>query len=156
MKHILSFRHPGIVVSNMEKSKKFYCDYLEHQVIVDFIEKGDYFNKLIGLKDLKARVLKVNSPDGIFLELLEFIDIKVPKRKTDSFIGSIGCNHICFNVNDIEGLYKKLSKNDVEFISPPLASDFDPVKTCFCYDPDRNLIQFVEIKDREKMREGLK
>ena len=41
-----SFRHPGIVVKDMESAIRFYCDYLGHKVIVDFIEKGDYFNKL--------------------------------------------------------------------------------------------------------------
>ena len=29
-------------------------------------------------------------------------------------------------------------------------SDFDPVSTCFCYDPDYNLVQFVEGKQVTK------
>ena len=52
--------------------------------------------------------------------------------------------HLCFTVKKIDNLYKKLKRNKVKFLSPPLKSDFDPVKTCFCYDPDFNLVQFVE------------
>jgi hypothetical protein len=122
---ISSFRHVGVVVKDMESAMRFYCDYLEHEVIVDFIEKGDYFNRLIGLVETEARVVKVHSPDGIYLELIEFLNHPVVDR-------------------------------GVEFISPPLASDFDPVKTCFCYDPDRTLVQFVEVTDPDLIRDGLK
>jgi len=37
-----------------------------------------------------------------------------------------------------------------------LASDFDPVKSCFCYDPGRTLVQFVEVTDPDLIRDGLK
>ena len=36
------------------------------------------------------------------------------------------------------------------FLSPPLQSDFDDVITCFCYDPDFNLVQFVEGRQIRK------
>jgi catechol 2,3-dioxygenase-like lactoylglutathione lyase family enzyme len=152
---IESFRHPGIVVKDMEAAIRFYCDYLGHEVIVDFIEKGNYFNKLIGLKDTEARVVKVNSPDGIYLELIEFINYPVTESLESSF-ASIGINHICYTVKGIDSLYKRLIDFGVEFISPPLASDFDPVKTCFCYGPDRVLVQFVEVTDLDSIRDGLK
>jgi len=56
----------------------------------------------------------------------------------------LGIIHMCFTVPNIEKLYKRLKKNNVKFFSPPLKSPFDPVSTCFCYDPDFNLVQFVE------------
>ena len=152
---ISSFRHVGVVVKDMESAMRFYCDYLEHEVIVDFIEKGDYFNRLIGLVETEARVVKVHSPDGIYLELIEFLNHPVVDRQQDS-LASIGCNHFCFTVTEIDDLYEKLVDRGVEFISPPLASDFDPVKTCFCYDPDRTLVQFVEVTDPDLIRDGLK
>ena len=39
---------------------------------------------------------------------------------------------------------QSLKRNKVKFFSPPLASDYDNVKTCFCYDPDFNLVQLVQ------------
>ena len=55
--------------------------------------------------------------------------------------------HICFTVKNIETIFKKLRKEKIKFISKPLHSDFDPVKTCFFYDPEDNLIQLVEGKN---------
>ena len=52
--------------------------------------------------------------------------------------------HICFTVKNIEKFFNKLKKNNIKFISPPLKSDFDPVKTCFFFDPDNNYVQIVE------------
>ena len=49
-----------------------------------------------------------------------------------------------------------IKKNGVKFLSQPLKSAFDPVKTCFCYDPDNTIIQFVEITDSSLIRDGLK
>jgi len=152
---ISSYRHVGIVVKSMELAMRFYCDYLEHKVIVDFIEKGSYFNRLIGLEEAEARVVKAHSPDGRYLELIEFLNYPVGNGHQDSF-ASIGCNHICFTVTNIDDLYAKLVDRGVDFISPPLASDFDPVKTCFCYDPDRTLVQFVEVTDSKSILDGLK
>jgi hypothetical protein len=41
-----------------------------------------------------------------------------------------------------------MTARGVKFVTPPLQSDFDPVKTCFCYDPDNTLVQFVQILDK--------
>ena len=61
-----------------------------------------------------------------------------------------------YTVNKIDNLYKKLKKNGVKFFSKPLNSIYDPVKTCFCYDPDYNLIQFVEGNQIKKKKNRTK
>ena len=71
--------------------------------------------------------------------------IKKPKRYYP-----IGTIHMCFTVKNINHIYKKLKRNKIKFFSPPLSSDYDNVKTCFCYDPDFNLVQFVEGKQIRK------
>ncbi len=153
-KMILAFRHMGVVVTSMERAIEFYCDLLEHKIIVDFIEKGEYFNNLIGMKGAEARVVKASSPDGSYIELIEFSDYTDNTFNKQKF-STIGCNHICFTVERIFELYDRLVESGVEFISPPLESDFDPVLTCFCYDPDGTLVQFVEITDHNLITKGL-
>ena len=44
---IIRYRHTGIVVRNIQKSRRFYCDLLNLKIIQNFIEEGEYFNKLI-------------------------------------------------------------------------------------------------------------
>ena len=119
----------------MERSINFYCNLLGHKIIIDFIEKGDYFSKLVGL-----------------IQFLTHPSIE-PKGNEYNIRGRV---HICYTVEDIDQIYERLSSNNVEFISPPLESPFDPVKTCFCYDPDNTIIQFVEITDSSLIRDGLK
>jgi|TARA_Y100000310_G_scaffold342113_1_gene443842 catechol 2,3-dioxygenase-like lactoylglutathione lyase family enzyme len=141
---IKKYRHTGLIVNNLSKSRKFYCDLLNLKIIQNFIEEGDYFNKLIKEKKLKAKVIKAISPDHVYVELIEFINAKKNKIQKPKRFYNVGAMHLCFTVKKIDNLYKKLKRNKVKFLSPPLKSDFDPVKTCFCYDPDFNLVQFVE------------
>ena len=143
---ITNYRHTGIVVSNISKSKRFYCKLLNYKIIQNLVEEGDYFNKLINEKNLVAKVIKARLPDNVDIELLEFKNLKKKKIKKPRKYNPVGTMHLCFTVKNIDGLYKKLKKNKVKFFSPPLKSDYDDVKTCFCYDPDYNLVQFVEGK----------
>ena len=147
---IKQYRHTGIVVNNINTARKFYCKLLNLKILQDFIEEGNYFNKLINEKKLRAKVIKAKSADNVVLELVEFINAKKKKIKKPRRYYPVGTMHMCFTVSNIDGIYKKLKKNKVRFFSPPLKSDFDDVKTCFCYDPDYNLVQFVEGKQIKK------
>lgn len=147
---ITSYRHTGLVVKNLERSRKFYCGLLNFKVIQSIIEEGNYFNKLINEKNLRAKVIKAKLPDNVVLELLEFINAKKKTINKPRRYSPVGTIHMCFTVRNINFIYKKLKRNKVKFFSPPLASDYDNVKTCFCYDPDFNLVQFVEGKQIRK------
>ena len=147
---ITNYRHTGLVVENLKKSKEFYCGLLNFRVIQNIIEEGDYFNKLINEKNLRAKVIKARLPDNVVLELLEFINVKKKTIKKPKRYYPIGTIHMCFTVKNINHIYKKLKRNKIKFFSPPLSSDYDNVKTCFCYDPDFNLVQFVEGKQIRK------
>ena len=147
---ITNYRHTGLVVKNLQRSIKFYCQLLNFKVIQNIIEEGEYFNKLINEKKLRAKVIKARLQDNVVLELLEFINAKKKSIKKPRRYYPVGTIHMCFTVKNIEQVYKKLKRNKVKFLSPPLASDYDNIKTCFCYDPDFNLVQFVEGKQIRK------
>ena len=152
---ISKYRHIGIIVSDMEHSIDFYCNLLGHKIIIDFIEKGNYFSQIIGLENSEARVVKASAPDGIYVELIQFLTHTSIEPINNEF-NIKGRTHICYTVKDIQKIYDHLISNNVKFLSKPLESPFDPVKTCFCYDPDNTLIQFVEIIDSSSIRDGLK
>ena len=152
---ISKYQHVGIVVTNLDDAINFYCDLLGLKIIIDFIEKGDYFSKLVGLNNCEARVVKVKASDGSVFELIQFLTYESIKPSSTAF-NVKGCNHICFTIDDCKKIYDKLISNGIKFLSEPLKSIFDPVITCFCYGPDDTLVQFVEITDPEKIMEGLK
>lgn len=141
---ISSYRHTGIVVKNLKKSEIFYCKLLNLKKVSKIIEGGSYLNKLIGGKNFKIRVLKVKSKDNVIIEIIQFINLKMNKQNKPTTMNNLGTMHMCFTVKNIMSLYKKLKKNKIFFFSPPLKSPYDPVITCFCYDPDFNLVQFVQ------------
>jgi catechol 2,3-dioxygenase-like lactoylglutathione lyase family enzyme len=62
-----------------------------------------------------------------------------PKR-----IPKKGFNHISFTVKGLDFEYRRLSKLGAKFISVPLKSPVTNTKLCFGYDPDGNLIEFIE------------
>ncbi len=141
---IKSYRHSGIIVTDIKKSEKFYNKLLKLKKVSRMIESGEYLNSLNGTKNLKVDVLKVKSEDNVIVEIAKYLNVKNKKRKKPKSMVELGTTHMCFTVTNIKELYKRLKKNKVEFFSPPLTSPYDPVTTCFCYDPDYNLIQFVE------------
>ena len=147
---ITNYRHTGLVVKNLKRSKKFYCKLLNFKIIQNIIEEGNYFNQLINEKNLRAKVIKARLPDNVVLELLEFINAKKTTIKKPRRYYPVGTIHMCFTVTNINRIYSKLKRNKIKFFSPPLSSDYDNVKTCFCYDPDFNLVQFVEGRQIRK------
>ena len=141
---ITKTRHVGIIVGDLKISTKFYTKFLGLKLKKKLIEKGEYFNKLIGDKRRVAKVVKIDLPDKTYIELIEFTDPKkIRKNKIEKF-DKIKQMHICFTVKKIDFYFKRLKKLKVRFVSPPLKSDFDPVKTCFFFDPDFNYVQLVE------------
>jgi hypothetical protein len=76
-----AYRHTGIVVNSIVKSKKFYCGLLKLKIMQEFIEHGNYFNQLIKSKNLEAKVLKAASEDNVYVELIEFSGEKKKKFK---------------------------------------------------------------------------
>ncbi|MDC0393495.1 VOC family protein [Candidatus Pelagibacter sp.] len=147
---INNFRHSGIVVSNLKVSENFYCKLLNFKILQRLVEKGPYLNKLINDKNKVIKVIKAALPDKTVLEIVEFQGVKRKKILKPRKYSPVGTIHLCYTVKKIDILYKRLKKNKVKFLSKPLSSIYDPVKTCFCYDPDYNLIQFVEEKQIRK------
>ncbi|GAG92784.1 unnamed protein product, partial [marine sediment metagenome] len=65
-----NIRHFGIVVSDIEKSLKFYRDLLGFQIKTDVLEKGSFIDAILGLEDIKVRTIKMSADDGNLVELL--------------------------------------------------------------------------------------
>lgn len=152
---ISKHRHVGIGVSDMEASLRFYCGLLGHKVVCNIIEEGKYFSDLVGIPDCKVRAAKISAPDGSVIELIQFLSVEMHKPAKIAY-NYRGTNHIAFTVDDIDTVHARLRSAGIRFVSPPLASPYDPVKTCFCFDPDGTYVQFVEITDKRSIRPGLR
>jgi glyoxylase I family protein len=144
---VKNIRHCGIVVSNMEKSVRFYCGLLGLKIVKDYTEKGTYIDTVLGMQNVDLRMVKCVSEDGGMVELLEYLP---QKKKGGSDTGeirlnNIGGTHVAFTVENIDGEYARISKAGIKFVSKPVISPDSYAKVAFCRDPDGFFIELVQV-----------
>ena len=74
---IKKVRHTGIVVSDLKKMSKFY----ESLGFVEFsseIETGHFIDSVVNIANVKVEWIKMKSPDGFLLELLQYHSHPMP------------------------------------------------------------------------------
>tara|TARA_R110002110_G_scaffold355703_1_gene565337 strand:+ start:407 stop:838 length:432 start_codon:yes stop_codon:yes gene_type:complete len=138
-----TLRHVGITVTNIEKSLKFYKDLLGFEVVSDEWEHGDYIDNFSSLKGIMTRIVKMRDSNGGMVELLCY---KSHPREADLNykIIEIGCSHVAFTVDDVDGIYEKLKEEDIHFECLPQLGPGAFAKVAFCRDPSGVLVELVE------------
>ena len=139
----LNIRHTGIVVTDLEKSKKFYCDLLGFKVQKEVDESGSYIDNFLALENVLVTTSKMILDNDQMIELLHYKSHPKTHNKY-SKINEIGCSHIALTVNNLDDLYKKLLENNIYFNSPPQYSPDGKAKVTFCKDPDGSFVELVE------------
>tara|TARA_B100000925_G_C21884703_1_gene420075 strand:- start:318 stop:746 length:429 start_codon:yes stop_codon:yes gene_type:complete len=139
---MISLRHVGLIVSNIENSLQIYRDILEFIPKIDQIEKGGFYEHLTGIQDGVARTCKCYAKDGSCIELIEYQSHKPEKRNKNLLTD--GFNHIAINIDNIDEKYRQLKKINIEFINEPKINNEKTAKVAFCYDFESNLLELVE------------
>lgn len=139
-----TFRHIGIVVDDLKKTIYFYRDLMGLKIESDKIEKGEFIGRILGVKGIKARVIKLSGIKGGLVELLYFSRQQRKKIK-NSRIDRFGYTHFAVTVGNIDKEYIRLKKKRVSFISAPGINPAKTAKVAFCRDYDGNLIELVEV-----------
>ena len=99
---MISLRHVGLIVKDIEQSYKLYRDLLGFIPEIDHVEEGFFYEHLTGIKDGKARTSKCYAGDGSCIELIEYISHD-PESRIKGLL-SEGFNHIALNVENIDSL----------------------------------------------------
>ena len=140
---IKDVRHIGIVVTDMEKSLKFYRDLLGLKIKSLVDEEGQFLDNILAHENVKNKVAKLYAKNGN--ALVELIDSKSYGNKKDRDFFTIGASHFAFTVDNLEKTYDYLVKNGVKFTAPPQQTSDGFAKITFCEDPDGTLIELVEV-----------
>lgn len=138
---VKELRHACVMVRNLKRAIRFYRDMLGLDVVKTITIEGRHPEKILGVKGIKLTYVKFrtkNQPKNK-PAIFELHYWKRPRPPPQKWLG-----HISFTVDNIDREYKRLKKVGVRFISKPLRSPVSGHKICFCYDPDRNLIEFAE------------
>jgi catechol 2,3-dioxygenase-like lactoylglutathione lyase family enzyme len=75
-----------------------------------------------------------------------------PKAETRRPACDAGIRHLAFDVLDIHSEYERLSAAGVDFISPPQHIAPGRCTSCYCYDPDGNIVELQEIHPESPIR----
>ena len=136
-------RHIGIVVTDMEKSLKFYRGLLGLKIKSLVDEEGKFLDNMLAHENVKNKVAKLYAKNGNVL--VELINSKSYGNKKDRDFFTIGASHFAFTVDDLEKTYDYLVKNGVKFTAPPQQTPDGFAKVTFCEDPDGTPIELVEV-----------
>lgn len=137
-------RHVGIVVRDSERSLAFYRDLLELRVEIDQVESGEFIETILAFPGVRVRTTKLSAPEGpTLIELLEFEDA-VGENAGGANLKRVGPTHAALTVANLEGLYERLTRQGVEFLSPPRVSADGLARVAFCADPDGTMLELVE------------
>ena len=141
---IKNIRHTGIVVSDMEKSLKFYRDIMGLKPVIDITEKGNYIDTISNLKGVRVRIVKLVAEDGGMIELLHYTSHPQPKHGKNKLC-ELGPTHVAFTVENVEDVYADWCAKGVRCNSKPIVSPDGKAKLFFCQDPDNTFLEIVQV-----------
>ena len=127
----------GIIVNDLELSTSWYTETFNVDVYEKFsYPKDDVRVHLLKNDELEFELVERKTSFSIF-ELLPNYDNR--ERPVEGFYKA------SFEVENIQVLYDKLLQEEAEIYFPLTTDDELGIKTFIIKDPDKNLLQFVEI-----------
>jgi len=151
---ISAIDHMNIVVSDLERSVKFYTEVLGFEKVNSVHLEGDWIDSIVGLKGVVADLVIIAAPEGeLKIELFYFKSPIGESIRSNTLANTIGLRHFALRVDDIQASYNKLKDAGVKIVSEPatvpqnVAPQSNVRKTMYYFqDPDGVLIEIAEIK----------
>ena len=137
---ILSFSHPGVCVSDLEASTRFYCDVLGFTELfsVDFTQ-----DELAATMErpgaFTSRMLR---RDDLRLELLHWHDGSAAGSGRAP-MNRLGLTHLCFRVDDVEAHWEAARAAGGQVHPETLSELPGPVRTVYLTDPDGVRVELI-------------
>ena len=131
----MSLHHVGLVVTDLERSARWYADVLG-------LERGFDF----AMPHVSVRGCFVGRADGVRLELFERAGSApaAPRPDPIAALEHRGYGHICLATPDLDADFARMVEAGATVIWDPRPSPQPGVRMAFIADPDGNLIELVE------------
>jgi len=144
---LVQVNHTGFTVANMERALTFYRDWLGMVVVAQQEGQRPYLADITGFQDvyLKTAFLKVAPESEHTLELLEYRSH--PADLLPEETNRPGNAHLCFNVTDIQAMYRALNDRGVKFVNPPVevtSGVNQGAIGCYLRDFDNHTIELIQ------------
>ncbi len=133
-----------IVVDDLEAAKAFFVE-LGMQLEGETTVEGPWVNSVVGLKDVRADITMMRTPDGHGrVELTTFhTPAAVSTEPKSAPANALGIRRIMFAVDDIEDVLARLRAHGAELVGD-VAQYEDMYRLCFIRGPEGIIIGLAE------------
>jgi catechol 2,3-dioxygenase-like lactoylglutathione lyase family enzyme len=145
---ITGFHHVNVTVGDMDRSIAFYRDLIGCELLPGGgIREGREISEGVGIPNVRLKNYKLRAPGSdVIVELIEYVSTKGRSLRPHS-VADFHIGHMCFTVDELDAVYRALTEKGVEFVSHPVVVEQTGAKFNYAYDPDGNLIEFVEVPE---------
>jgi catechol 2,3-dioxygenase-like lactoylglutathione lyase family enzyme len=145
---IKNIRHAAIVVSDLDKSRRFYETFFGFTLVKEDIETGPFIEKVVGLSGVRLHWVKLRMPNGVLLELLKYLSPELPlsanEKRKKQVSNMLGHSHLAFTVDNMDRFIETLEINGGAAVNLPEINLEKSAKVCYIYDPEGNILEIVE------------
>jgi catechol 2,3-dioxygenase-like lactoylglutathione lyase family enzyme len=139
-----------ITVSDMDRSVDFYSRVLTFEKTSDVELAGDDVEHFFGVFGSRVRIVRMQL-GGESIELAQFIAPRGRAIPVDSRSNDVWFQHIAVIVSDMDGAYRSLRQNKVEFASsgPQRLPDWNKsaagIQAFYFRDPDEHPLEILQF-----------
>lgn len=142
---ITGMHHTGIVVEDLQRMVRFYAEDLGLRVLSELDSVAPPEGNHTGIPSARRKLVFLGwTEDKHQIELVHYLDPPADEGHFDKHV--LGATHICFNVEDIQSVYKVLSGKGVAFLTEPKFSPSPDgeIGVVYAQDPEANWLEFVQ------------
>ena len=151
---IRAIDHINIVVADLARSVQFYTTVLGFTKTKEAYLEGEWIERIVGLKGVRARVAYVVAPAGEpRLELLSYESPRGTAPTDNSRPNTIGLRHVALRVDDLAATVARLRTAGVPLFSEPVRVPGGVVKhdagdktLVYFLDPDGVILELAEYQ----------
>ena len=135
--------HVGIVVDDLATATAFF-EALGMEVLGAGAVGGDWVGRIIGLRDVRARLAMLQTPDA--LHRVELVTFDSPANDPDPGVLASnvpGLRHLCFNVDDLDATLDRLREHGGELVGS-IEQYENAYRLCYVHGPHGVIVELAE------------
>jgi len=146
MKSRVSFNHIGQCVTDLDRSKRFYCELLEFTIEREINPPDEMSAQLLGLAPPLGMTATYLVRDGLVLELLHFAAVGQTRPYRPRGMNEPGLTHLSLSIEDVDGTLARLADYGGEVVAGTNIG-----AGVFVRDPDGQLIELLPMEYRRRL-----
>jgi glyoxylase I family protein len=151
---IRAIDHINIVVADLARSVRFYTEVLGFTQTKEASLEGEWIDRIVGLRGVKARAAFIVAPAGEpRIELLQYETPTGGSAAETSRANTLGLRHIALRVDDMTAMVARLRAEGVVVFSDPVRvpagvvqHDAGEKTLVYFLDPDGVILELAEYR----------